>query len=140
MPAGSGPQVVRVTGVAVAAAEVVVATITGTWQEYLGMLLSASVNFTPGAAQTTTTLRFRQGNGVGGALVGIAHAVTTVAAAPIELAIDEVDTSAFALSSGNDQFGRPTPQTYTLTAQTNAAGPGTINAAVVELETLAIVS
>jgi hypothetical protein len=140
MPAGSGPQVTRVTNVNVAAAEVAVATITGTWQEVLGTLLSASVNFTPGTGQTSTTLRFRQGNGTGGTLVGIAHTVTTVAAAPIELAIEEYDTSAFAQSSGLDQFGRPTPQTYTLTAQTNAAGPGTINAALVELETAAPVS
>jgi hypothetical protein len=130
MPAGSGPQIVRVTGVSVAAAEVVVTTTPpGNWNTQLGNLLSASVNFTPGAAQTSTTLRFRQGVGTGGALVGIAHTVTTVAAAPIELAIDEVDTSAFGLAQQGGQ--------YTLTAQTNAAGPGTINAAVIEQETIA---
>jgi hypothetical protein len=132
MPAGSGPSVTRTTGVSVAAAEVVLAvTPVSNWNnpDGLGMLISASVNFTPGAAQTTTTLRIRQGNGTGGALVGIAHAVTTVAAAPIELAIDEVDTTAF----GNLQQGGQ----YTLTAQTNAAGPGTANAALVELESIA---
>jgi hypothetical protein len=132
MPAGSGPSIARATAVNVAAAEVVLAvTPAGSWNNpnQLGNLISASVNFTPGAAQTTTTLRIRQGNGVGGALVGIAHAVTTVAAAPIELAIQELDTSAF----GNvQQAGQ-----YTLTGQTNAAGPGTANAALIELETVA---
>jgi hypothetical protein len=132
MPAGSGPSVTRTTGVSVAAAEVVLAvTPVSNWNSQQGNLISASVNFTPGTGQTTTTLRIRQGNGTGGALVGIAHAVTTVAAAPIELAIDEIDTSAFGLAQ---QAGQ-----YTLTAQTNAAGPGTANAALVELETISAV-
>jgi hypothetical protein len=116
----------------VAAAEIALAvTPVSSWNnpDGTGNLISASVNFTPGAGQTTTTLRIRQGNGVAGALVGIAHAVTTVAAAPIELAIDELDLSAF----GNLQQGG----VYTLTAQTNAAGPGTANAALIELETVA---
>jgi hypothetical protein len=132
MPAGSGPSVTRTTGVAVAAAEVVLAVTPAANfnnPSQLGNLISASVNFTPGTAQTSTTLRIRQGNGTGGALVGIAHTVTTVAAAPIELAIEEVDTSAFANLQQAAQ--------YTLTGQTNAAGPGTANAAVVELETIA---
>ena len=130
MPAGSGPSVARTTGVNVAAAEVVLAvTPAGNWNTPGGNLLTASVNFTPGAGQTTTTLRIRQGNGVGGALVGIAHAVTTVAATPIELAIEEIDTSAFGLAQQGGQ--------YTLTAQTNAAGPGTANAAAVVQETIA---
>jgi len=132
MPAGSGPSITRTTGVSVAAAEVVLAvTPVSNWNSQAGNLISASVNFTPGTAQTTTTLRIRQGNGTGGALVGIAHAVTTVAAAPIELAIEEVDTSAFGLAQQAAQ--------YTLTAQTNAAGPGTANAAVIELETISAV-
>lgn len=132
MPAGSGPQVNRTTGVAIAAAEVVLATIPPqSWAgAALGLLICASVNFTPGAAQTTTTLRIRQGNTVAGALVGIAHTVTTVAAAPIELAIDEIDTSAFA--TGGQIGGQ-----YVLTGQTNAAGPGAANAALIELETIA---
>lgn len=131
MPAGSGPQCVRTTPGAVAtAAEVAIATsAAANWNSQGGNLLSASVNFTPGAAQTSTTLRVRQGGGVGGALVGIAHTVTTVAAAPIELAIDELDSSAFGLAQQGGQ--------YTLTIQTNAAGPGTVNAAVLELETTA---
>lgn len=131
MPAGSGPSITRTTGVSVAAAEVALAVTPPSNfnnPEGLGNLISASVNFTPGTGQTTTTLRIRQGNGVAGVLVGIAHAVTTVAAAPIELAIEELDTSAFA---NNGQA-----QVYTLTAQTNAAGPGTANAALVELETV----
>ena len=132
MPAGSGPQVNRATGVSVAAAEVVLVTIQpSNWSgSALGNLISASVNFTPGTAQTSTTLRIRQGTGVGGTLVGIAHTVTTVAAAPIELALQEQDTSAFAT-------GPAAGQTYTLTGQTNAAGPGTANAALIELETIA---
>jgi len=99
------------------------------WNETLGTLISASVNFTPGTGQTSTTLRIRQGSGTGGALVGIAHTVTTTAAAPVELAIQEFDSSAFALAQQGGQ--------YTLTIQTNAAGPGTANAALIELETVA---
>jgi hypothetical protein len=129
MPAGSGPQVSRVTSGSPAASEIALTTITGSWLEVLGILLSASVNFTPGTSQTSTTIRLRQGNGTGGALVGIAHAVTTVAAAPIEVACQEQDTSAFGQAQ---QAG-----TYTLTIQTNAAGPGTVNAALLELETIA---
>ena len=132
MPAGSGPQVNRTTGASIAAAEVVVATIPlSNWSAGpLGLLISASVNFTPGTGQTSTTLRIRQGNSAAGALVGIAHTVTTVAAAPIELALQEQDTSVFALSG--QQGGQ-----YCLTMQTNAAGPGTANAALLELETIA---
>ena len=130
MPAGSGPQVVRTTGTSVAASEVVLATMPAqSWLEVLGTLLSASVNFTPGATQTLLTLRIRQGSGTGGTLVGIAHTQTTVATAPIETAIDEVDTSAVGLSQIGGQ--------YTVTAQANAAGPGTSNAALLELETVA---
>jgi len=132
MPAGSGPQVTRVTGVSVAAAEVLVATITGNWQEVLGTLISAVVNFTPGTGQTSTTFRLRQGSGTGGTLVGIAHPNTTVAAQQADWAIEDNDTSAFAQSSQ--------PGTYTLTAQTNAAGPGTVNLAILELETVAPVA
>ena len=130
MPAGSGPQVIRTTGTSVAASEVVLATMPAqSWQEALGLLLSASVNFTPGTSQTALTLRIRQGSGTGGTLVGIAHVNTTVAAAPIETAVQEQDTSAFALSG--------VAQQYTLTAQENAAGPGTANASLFELETIA---
>ena len=132
MPAGSGPQIVRTTGTSLAAAEVTLATLPAqTWQELLGLLLSVSMNFTPGTGQTSLTLRIRQGSGTGGALVGIAHVNTTVAAAPIETAIQEQDTSAFALSAV-----APGAQ-YTVTGQTNAAGPGTSNAALLELETIA---
>lgn len=132
MPAGSGPQVNRTTGASIAASEVVVATIPPSfWSaNTIGLLISASVNFTPGAAQTSTTLRIRQGTAITGALVGIAHTVTTVAAAPIELALQEQDVSAFALAG--QQGGQ-----YCLTMQTNAAGPGTANAALLELETIA---
>lgn len=130
MPAGSGPSVTRTTGTSATASEVAIAsTPVSNWQSQAGNLISASVNFTPGTGQTSTTLRIRQGSGVGGTLVGIAHTVTTVAAAPIELAIDELDTSAFGLSQQGGQ--------YTLTIQTNAAGPGTVNAGLVELETCA---
>lgn len=130
MPAGSGPQIARTTGTSVAASEVVLATMPAqSWQELLGLLLSASVNFTPGATQTLLTLRIRQGSGTGGTLVGIAHTQTTIAAAPLETAIQELDTSAFALAQQNGQ--------YTLTAQENSAGPGTANASLLELETVA---
>lgn len=130
MPAGSGPQIVRTTGTSVAASEVVLATmIAQSWQEALGLLLSVSCNFTPGASQTLLTLRIRQGSGTGGTLVGIAHTQTTIATAPLETAIQELDTSAFALSQIGGQ--------YTVTGQENAAGPGTSNACLLELETVA---
>jgi len=130
MPAGSGPQIIRTTGTSVAAAEVALAVMPAqSWQEVLGLLLSVSMNFTPGASQTTLTLRIRQGNGTGGTLVGIAHVNTTVATAPIETAIQEQDISAFALAGQNQQ--------YTVTGQANAAGPGTSNACLLELETTA---
>ena len=130
MPAGSGPQVARATAVSVAAAEVALVSMpAGNWQEFLGMLMSASVNFLAGTSQTSATLRVRQGSGTGGALVGIAHTVTVVAASTYELAVQELDTSAFALAQ---QGG-----VYTLTGQSNAAGPGTANAALFEQETIA---
>jgi hypothetical protein len=56
--------------------------------------------------------------------------VTTIAASPIELAVQEQDVSAFA--TGPQQGAQ-----YTLTGQTNAAGPGTANSALIELETVA---
>ena len=136
--AGAGPEVVKATGVSVAAAEVVVATVTGSWQQppgqtgVNGIFLQASVNFTPGTGQTATTLRIRQGVGTGGTLVGIAHPNTTVAAQQVDLNFDEFDTTAFAQAGAN--------QSYTLTAQTNAAGPGTINEAFLTIETTGPVS
>ena len=132
MPAGSGPQVIRTTGTSLAASEVALATMPlQSWQELLGLLLSVSCNFTPGTTQTLLTLRIRQGSGTGGTLVGIAHVNTTIAAAPIETAIQEQDTSAFALSAV-----APGAQ-YTVTGQANAAGPGTSNATLLELESIA---
>jgi len=136
MPAGSGPQCIRaVPGAVATAAEVaLLTTLPGGWNNTggLGNLIGASVNFTAGAAQTLTTLRIRQGAGTGGALVGIAHVVTTIAAAVYELAIEELDRSAFGQLQAGGQ--------YTLTIQTNAAGPGTVNSALLELETESTVS
>jgi hypothetical protein len=132
MPAGSGPQVARVTAGAPAAAEITLITSAAmNWSAGLpGVLLSASVNFTPGTAQTLTTLRLRQGVGTGGALVGIAHPETTVAAQQTDIAFEDMDTSSFATSA---QAGAQ----YTLTIQTNAAGPGAVNQAILEIETQA---
>lgn len=132
MPAGSGPQVVRVTAGAPAAAEIALATLAPmSWSAGLpGVLLAVSVNFTPGAGQTLTTLRIRQGNGIAGTLVGIAHPFTTVAAQQADLAFEDMDTSAFATAA---QAGAQ----YTLTIQTNAAGPGAVNQAVLTAETSA---
>lgn len=130
MPAGSGPQVTRVTAGAPAAAEIALITTPAmNWSPGLpGILLGVSVNFTPGASQTLTTLRIRQGVGTGGTLVGIAHPETTVAAVQADLAFEDMDTSAFA--TGGQQGGQ-----YTLTIQTNAAGPGAVNQAVLTVET-----
>lgn len=132
MPAGSGPQVTRVTAGAPAAAEIALITTPAmNWSAGLaGILAGVSVNFTPGASQTLTTLRLRQGAGTGGALVGIAHPTVTVAAQQVDLAFDELDNTAFATSA---QQGAQ----YTLTIQTNAAGPGAVNQAVLGLETTA---
>lgn len=130
MPAGSGPQVTRVTAGAPAAAELALLTTPAmNWQAGLaGILLTVSVNFTPGTGQTLTTLRVRQGVGTGGALVGIAHPDTTVAGVQVDLAFEDMDTSAFATAA---QAGAQ----YTLTIQTNAAGPGAVNQAVLTVET-----
>jgi hypothetical protein len=132
MPAGSGPQVFRVTSGAPAAAEIALITSAPmNWSAGLaGLLLTASVNFTPGTGQTVTTLRIRQGSGTGGAVVGIAHPITTVAAQQLDIAFEDEDVSAFA--TGGQQGGQ-----YTLTIQTNAAGPGAVNQAVLEVETTA---
>lgn len=132
MPAGSGPSVTRVTSGAPAASEIALIT-TGlmNWSPGVpGILLAASVNFTPGTGQTATTLRLRQGSGTGGTLVGIAHPTTTVAGQQLDLAFEEEDTSAFA--TGGQQGAQ-----YTLTIQTNAAGPGAVNQAVLTVETVA---
>lgn len=130
MPSGSGPQVSRVTAGAPAAAEIALITTPAmNWSAGLpGVLLGVSVNFTPGTGQTSTTLRIRQGAGTGGTLVGIAHPETTVAGQQADLAFDDMDTSAFATSA---QAGAQ----YTLTIQTNAAGPGAVNQAVLTVET-----
>lgn len=130
MPAGSGPQIARVTAGAPGAAEIALVTSAAmNWSAGLpGILLSASVNFTPGTAQTLTTLRLRQGAGTGGALVGIAHPETTVAAQQTDIAFEDMDTSSFATSAQMNVQ-------YTLTIQTNAAGPGAVNQAILEIET-----
>lgn len=132
MPAGSGPQVVRVTTGAPAVGEIAIATLPPmNWQAGLaGVLLAVSVNLLPGTGQTLVTLRIRQGAGTGGNLVGIAHADTTVAAQIVDLAFEDMDTSAFATSA---QQGAQ----YTLTMATNAVGPGTVNQAVLTAETTA---
>ena len=130
MPAG--PAVAKATGVSVTASEVVVATVTGSWGQPAGTggqgnFLQVSVNVTPGTAQTLTTLRVRQGTGTGGTLVGIAHPETTVATQQADLSFNEFDSTAFAQAGAN--------QSYTLTVQGNAAGPGTINEALLSIET-----
>jgi hypothetical protein len=132
MSSGAGPQVGRVTAGAPAAAEIALVTVAGlNWSAGLpGILLSASVNFTPGTGQTATTLRIRQGAGTGGTLVGIAHPETTVAAQQADIAFEDMDTSAFAT-------GAQAGAAYTLTIQTNAAGPGAVNQAVLVVETAA---
>lgn len=134
MPAGSGPQVIRATGVAITASEVVVATSAAcNWSAGLaGILLGVSLNVTPGASQTSLTVRLRQG-GLTGTLVGITHPETTVAAQQTDISFSELDNTAFAVAAQNGA-------TYTLTIQGNAAGPGTVNQAVLEVETTAPVA
>jgi len=138
MPAGAGPQVAKATGTSVTAAEVVVATITGSWQQppgqvgVSGNLIGVSVNFTPGASQTLLTLRVRQGTTTGGTLVGIAHPETTVAAVQADWSFEEFDSTAYAQAGA--------AQSYVLTAQENAAGPGTVNEAILTLETSSTVA
>jgi len=132
--AGAGPFAVKPGAPpAIAAAEAAVVTITGNWQQppnqvnVNGNIISVNLNVTPGASQTLITVRVRQGVGTGGTLVGIAHPETTVAAQQADIAFDELDLSAFA------QAG--VQQSYTVTIQANAAGPGTINQAICYLGT-----
>jgi hypothetical protein len=141
MPAGSGPSAVRPSSPpSITAAEQVVATLTGSWAQPPGLagiagnVVSVNLNVTPGAAQTLITVRVRQGAAtITGTVVGIAHPAVTVAAQQVDLSFDEFDSTAYAQ-------GPAAAQSYSVTVQGNAAGPGTINQAVCYLGTTAPVA
>lgn len=131
MPAGSGPQVVQATAVAVTVAEAVVATLPpGNWAGALGSLVSVSANYSPAASNTAITFRVRQG-GLAGALVGVARASTVANPNSYELGFETLDNSAF----GQAQLGGQ----YVVTAQGTGAG-GTLNIITAEQETVAPIS
>lgn len=90
-----------------------------------GVLINGSFNFTPGAGATSVTLRVRQGTGVGGAIVGVPFTTPVVAAVANSNAEVTVIDPTVSYPAGN---------TYTLTAQQNAAtGNGTAAQALVDV-------
>ena len=127
MPAGSGPQAVAITAVAVGTAEAVVATVgrcnfnnPGGY----GNAIEFSGSFTPPATADTLTLRVRQ-TGVAGAQVGATYTQAFLASTPGPCSIIALDQTAFAnLGQG---------ESYVITAQYTVAG-GTITG-VAEVET-----
>jgi hypothetical protein len=135
MPAGSGPNVNQVTGVALAAdtAEHVLATIPPSfWNGTpLGLLVSFTVLLT-GAATGNVSLRIRQGNAITGTQVGSTVTVALTATTIATPAMEFQDTSAFA-TGPNPQGGGQ----YVLTYQQSANSLGTATSALLELETIA---
>jgi len=133
MPAGSGPSIsttLLITSIATAELAVLQTPLSN-WNDNLGNLVSATINYNASAAQTLT-VRIRQGVGVTGAVVSTADAIALGAAGVSVQTIQVADNSAFALQGAN--------QAYTVTLQSSIAGPGTVNRALVELETISTVS
>lgn len=120
MPAGSGPQAVQISGVAVGTAEGVIAQLPpGNWQEILGTLIELSATFTAPATAGTLLLKVRQGTTVAGAQVGATFSQSVAISGLADVAIAALDTSAFGLSQQGGQ--------YCVTAQYAAAAGGTIS-------------
>lgn len=132
MSAGSGPQVVQATAVAVTTSEAVVATMpAGNWQNNLGTLISVSANYSPASTGTAIVFRVRQGTTTGGTLVGVARTSTVANPNSYELGFETLDNSAYGLAGQQAQ--------YCVTAQGTTAG-GTLNIITVEQETVAPIS
>jgi hypothetical protein len=132
MTAGSGPQAVTATAMALAGTtEVVLATLPPmNWNNPEGNLLEFDLTVTT-TAGVTVTFRIRQGTAVTGTQVG-GNIVYTAAGAATTIPVGgaAVDSSAFGqLQSGGQ---------YVLTAQASAAGDATIALAVFTVETLAL--
>ena len=128
MPAGSGPQVVNLSAVAVGTTETVVATLPpGNWNETLGMLLEFAGSFTPPATAGSLVLRIRQTPGTG-TQVGPTITIPVASATVTQASISAVDTSAFGQSQ---QAGQ-----YYMTATYAAATGGTLTGVLTQ-ETIA---
>lgn len=132
MSAGSGPQVVQATAVAVTTAETVVAQLpAGNWNTPAGTLISVSANYSPAVSGTAITFRIRQGTTTAGALVGVARTSTVANPNSYELGFETEDTSAFGQQQQQGQ--------YCITAVGTGAG-GTLNIITAEQETVAPIS
>lgn len=84
--------------------------------------LDGHVDFTTGAGTTAVTLRWRQGSGIAGTLVGETEVPGVSASTRINVDASAVDTP-----------GEIAGQTYTCTIQQTAAtGNGTVNKSVVK--------
>ena len=136
MPAGSGPQIATATTVVLAAdtAEHVLCTVPpSNWANpnQLGNLLAMSVMFT-GAAAGTVTFRIRQGTAITGTQVGPSIPITAANAVVNLPGLDVPDVSAFGQAQQGGQ--------YVLTYQQSAHSLGTVNSAVLGLETVSPVT
>ena len=132
MSAGSGPQVVQATAVAVTTSEAVVAQLpAGNWAGALATLISVSANYSPSVSGTAIVFRIRQGNSTAGALVGVARTSTVANPNSYELGFEAMDNSAFGQAQQQGQ--------YCVTAQGTGAG-GTLNIIAVEQETVVPIS
>lgn len=84
--------------------------------------LDAHIDFTTGAGTTAVTLRWRQGSGVTGTVIGETEVPAELASSRVNIDISAVDTP-----------GEIAGQTYTCTIQQTAAtGNGTVNKSVLE--------
>ena len=131
MPSGAGPAYGAAFNVTLPAntTENVLATLPASnWNNPQGIMILISAMVT-GGASGTFTLRLRQGSGTGGTQVGpsIPVALTNGPAATINLLMP--DTTAFGLAQNQGQ--------YTLTYQQSANSLGTVNQAVLQLQTVA---
>jgi hypothetical protein len=128
---GAGPFAVAVSTAALSTtAETVIATITGSWNDPTGNLVTADFNVTATGAATLTT-RIRQGSLTGTQVTG-STAIETFAGAATTVNVGGgtyADTSSFATTPGTG--------TYVLTAQASVSSTITPTGGVFELETMA---
>lgn len=93
------------------------------------VLISGHVNVTEGTGGTAFTVRLRQGNGTGGAVVGAAETDSLAAANSETAPFSFEDTGALLLGAAGGQ--------YTITVQQTAAtANGTVNTADIKVEAI----
>lgn len=88
-----------------------------------GLLVTGTVNITPGTGQTSVTLTIRQGAGTGGTVIQAGQAIAVTAGNPSDLPIYVIDGSPVAGGQ------------YTVTVtQAGGAGNGTVNSALITVD------